>query len=152
MASKGASSKDTARSTTRDAVEKVSMSLLIYKETKLLVDNNINFKWQDINDTFSGIFGQYLEDYMVYVNIHKYGLYQITCRYPAFPCMDMIHWIISQTDSKMMVLLNISEKKISTFRVKDFQQMYNLPHLMITMETPFNRCNNTTNSKDILKS
>lgn len=67
--------KDTDGSTTGDAIEQVSMSLLIYEDTKLLVDKDVKLKWQDINDTFLGTFGQDPEDRRVYVNIHKSGLY-----------------------------------------------------------------------------
>lgn len=45
MASKRVGSKDTVESATRDAVEKVSMSLPIYEETKLFIDNDIKMKW-----------------------------------------------------------------------------------------------------------
>ena len=91
MASKRAMSKDTNGSATGDAVEQVSMILLIYEDTKMLVDKEIKLERKEINDTFSGTFGEDLEGRRVYVNIHKYGLYWIACRYPSFPCTYMIH-------------------------------------------------------------
>ena len=90
-ASKRAGSKDTDGSTTGEAVEKVSMSFLIYEDTKMFIYKEINMKWQDINDAFSGTFEENLEDNWVSVNIYKSGLYQIACRYPSFPCADIIH-------------------------------------------------------------
>lgn len=72
------------------------MSLPIYEDTKLFIDKEINMKWQDMNGTFLGTFEENLEDRRVYVNIHKSGLYRISCRCLTFPCMDMIHWILSQ--------------------------------------------------------
>lgn len=77
MASKRARSKDIIGSETGDAVEQVSMGLPIYKDTKFLIDRDINMKWQGINDTFSGTFEEDLEDHRVYVNIHNSGFYRI---------------------------------------------------------------------------
>lgn len=91
MASKRAGSKDTVESTTRDAVEQLSMSLPIYEDIKLFIGKDIKMKWQDIIDTFSCTFEENLEDRKVYVNIHQTGLYQIACRYLTFPCANMIH-------------------------------------------------------------
>jgi len=75
MASKREGLKDTVESATRDVVEKVSMSLPIYEDTKLFIDKDIKMKWKDINDTFLGTFEEDLEDRRVYVNIHKFALY-----------------------------------------------------------------------------
>ena len=113
------------------------MSFLIYEDTKLVADRDIKMKWFDINNTFSGTFEEDLEDRRVYVNIHKSGLYRITCRYPVFPCADMIHWIISHTDPETMVLRSAIRIDIATFRVQGYQQMYHLPQPVIIMETPF---------------
>jgi len=87
----------------------------IYKDTKLYLDKDIKMKWQEVNETFASTFGEGLEDSQVYVNIHKSDLYWIACRYPAFPCTDMIHWIISHSDPKMMTLRSVSGTKIATF-------------------------------------
>jgi len=75
MASKRAGSKDTDKSEIGEAVERMSMSLPIYEDTKMIVEKYIKMKWQEVNDAFSGTFGEYLEDRKVYVNIHKSGLY-----------------------------------------------------------------------------
>jgi len=45
MASKRAGSKDIIESATGDAVEQVSMSLLIYEDTKLSIEKYIKMKW-----------------------------------------------------------------------------------------------------------
>jgi len=118
MASKRVGPKDTDRSATGAAVEQVSTSLPIYEDTKLIVDKDIKLKWQEVNDAFTSTFGEYLEDCQVSVNIHKFGLYQIACRYLAFPCMDMMHWIISHTDPEMMTLSSVSRTKIATFKAQ----------------------------------
>ena len=116
LASKRARSKDTIGKATGDEVEQVSMSLSIYEETKLLVEKYIKLKWQDINDTFLGTFGEDLEDHRVYVNIHNSVLYRIACWYPSFPCANMIHWIVLHTNPETMVLINVSGIEIATFR------------------------------------
>ena len=93
-----------------------------------------------------------MEDRRVYVNIHKSGLYRIACRYVVFPCVNIIHWIFSHTDPEMMVLSSVSRIKFATFGAKEFQEMYHFPQLVITMDTPFTKPNNSVNSRDILKS
>lgn len=74
MASKRSGSKDIIGSETGDAVEQVSMSLLVYYDTKLCIYRDIKMKCQDINNTFLGTFEEDLQDCRVYVNIHRSGL------------------------------------------------------------------------------
>jgi len=104
----------------------VSSSLPIYENKKLYVDKDIKLKREEINATFASTFGEHLEDRQVYVNIHKFGLYWIACRYPAFPCADMIHWIVSHTDLEMMTLSSVSGKKLATFWEQDYDEMYQM--------------------------
>lgn len=99
----------------------MSFSLLIYEDTKLLLDKDIKLKWQEVNEAFTGTFEEDLEDRQVYMNIHKFGLYRIACRYVEFPCTDMIH---SHTDPEMMTLSNISGTKLATFWARDYGEMY----------------------------
>ncbi len=115
MASKREGSKDTDGSATGVAIERVSTSFLIYEDTKLIVDKYIKMKWQEVNDAFASTFEEDLKDRQVYVNIHKSDLYRIACRYPVFPCVDKIHWIVSHTDPEMMALSSVSKTKIATF-------------------------------------
>lgn len=127
------------------------MSLLIYENNKLIVAKDINLKWREVNDASSRTFGEDLKYHQVYVNIHKSFLYQIAYRYPMFPCVAMIYWIVLQTNSEMMVLSSVNGTKISTFRAQHYQNMYHFPKRVITLETPFSIPNNNANSKDILK-
>lgn len=62
MASKRVGSKDTDRSATGLTVERVFASLLIYEDTKLILEKEIKLKWQEVNDAFVGTFGEDLED------------------------------------------------------------------------------------------
>lgn len=62
MVSKRVGSKDTDGSKNGGAVEGVSMSLLIYEDTKLIVDKDIKLKWQEFNDAFLDTFGEDLEE------------------------------------------------------------------------------------------
>lgn len=73
-ASKGGGSKDTNGSETGATVERVSTSLSIHEDTKLIVDKYIKLKWQEVNDAFAGTFGEDLEDRQFYVNIHNSSL------------------------------------------------------------------------------
>lgn len=52
MASKRVGSKETIGSATGDAVEQVSMSFLVYEDTKLFIYRVIKMKWKYMNDTF----------------------------------------------------------------------------------------------------
>ena len=61
MASKRAGSKDINGSATGASVERVSISLSIYENTKLIVDKDLKLKWQEVNDAFAGTFGEDLE-------------------------------------------------------------------------------------------
>ena len=76
----------------------------------------------------------------------------IACRYPVFQCADMIHWIISHTDPKMMILSSVSEREIVTLRAKDYDEMYQMLEPMSIMGTPFILPSSNANSRDILKS
>lgn len=151
MASKRVGSKDTDGSAIGAAVERVSTSLPIYEDTKMIVDKDIKLKWQEFNEAFAGTFEEDLEDHQVYVNIHKSSLYRITFRYLVLPCPDMIHWIVSHTDPEMMTLSSVSGTNITTFRAHDYDEMYYMLKPMITMEIPFSIPSNNANSRDILK-
>ena len=152
MACKRVGSKDTDRSATGVVVGQVSTSFPIYEDTKLIVEKDMKLKWQEVNDAFTGTFGEYLKDCQVYVNIHKFDLYQITCSYPVFPCMNMIHWVVSHTDLKTMTLSSDNRMDIATFRVQDYEQTYHMSKSVVTVETPFSISSNISNSRDILKS
>lgn len=62
MAFKRVRSKDTNGSAIGAVVERVSTSLSIYEDTKLIVDKDIKLKWKEVNDAFVGTFGEDLED------------------------------------------------------------------------------------------
>lgn len=151
MDSKRARSKEIDRSATRVVVERVSTSLLICEDTKLIVDKDIKQKWQEFNYEFVTTFSEVLECHQVYVNIHKFHSYLIACRYLILPCTHMIHWIISHIGPEMMKSSSVSGMEISTFRAEDYDDMYQILKLMIIMKTPFNIANNNSNSRDILK-
>lgn len=124
---------------------------LIYEDTKLIVYKDINVKWKVVNDSFSGTFGGDLEYHQVYVNIHKFGLYQIACRYPMLPCMDMIHWVASHTDLLTITLSSVSGTDMATFREDDYDDTYQVLKPTIIMETPFNIPISNSNSIEIFK-
>jgi len=109
-------SNDTDRSATGATVERVSTSLPIYEDTKLIVGKEIKLKWKEVNDAFVGTFWEDLEDCQVYVKIHKSGLYQIACRYPVFACIEMIHYIVSHSYRETMTLSSVTRTEISTIR------------------------------------
>ena len=94
MVSKRVGSKDIVESNIGDVVEHVPMNLPIYADTKLFIENDMKITWQEIKDIFAYNFKEYFEYRQVYVNIHKLGLYRVACRYLAFPCVDIIHWVV----------------------------------------------------------
>ena len=115
MASKREGSQDTDGVAIGTTVEQVSSSMPICEDTKLYLDKDAKLKWQEINEAFTSTFGEGLEDHQVYMNIHKFNLYWIACRYLAFPCTNMIHWIVSHTDPETMTLSSVSGTKLETF-------------------------------------
>lgn len=151
MASKRTWSKDTDGVIVGAIVEQVSSTLPIYEDTKLYLDKDIKQKWQEVNETCAGTFGEDVEDRQVYVNIQKSGLYRIACRYPAFPYAGMIHWIIYHTNPKMMTLSSVSGTKLATLSTQDYDDMYQMLEPAIVMTLPFSLPNNRGNSRDMLK-
>jgi len=121
------------------------------KDAKLYLDKDIKLKWQQVNETFACTFREDLKDREVYMHIHKSGLYLIACRYPSFPRADMIHWIISHTDSKTMTLSSVSGMKFETLWERNYDEMYKMVELVTIMSPPFILPNNRVNSRDILK-
>lgn len=116
--------RDTVESSIGDVVEQVLMNLPIYAHTQLLIENDMKITWQEIKDIFASSFKEDMEDRQVFVNIHKLGLYMVSCRYPAFPCTDTIHWIVSYIVAETMTLSSTSGTQLSTFRSKNYHQMY----------------------------
>lgn len=51
----------------------------------------------------------------MYLNIQQSGLYKIACRYPTFPCVDVISWIVLHIDENMMELSSANGQKLATF-------------------------------------
>ena len=62
MSSKRTGSEDTDGVAARTTVEQVSSSMPIFEDTKLYIDKDIKMKWQEVNETFAGTYGEYLED------------------------------------------------------------------------------------------
>lgn len=127
------------------------MNLPIYADTKLAIEKDMKITWQEIKNIFVGSFKEDLEDWQVYVNIHKPGLYKVACRYPSFPFADIIQWIVSHTDLEMMPLSSANGIHLATFRKKNYHQMYHLPQLMNHMDALFYAPNNNVNTRDIIK-
>lgn len=62
MASKRIGSQDTNGIAAGAVAEQVSSGFPIYEDTKLYLDKDIKLKWQEVNETFIGTFGEDLED------------------------------------------------------------------------------------------
>jgi len=56
MASKRTESEGIDGNAAGAAIERVSSSLSIYKDTKMYLDMDIKLKWQEINEAFAGTF------------------------------------------------------------------------------------------------
>ena len=117
----------------------------------MFLGKDIKLKWQEVNEAFTSTFKEYLEDRQVYVNINKSGLYQIACKYIVLPCADMIHWIVSHTNTETMTLSIVSRMNIVTFREQDYDEIYQMAEPMTIMEIPFRLPSSNANSRDILK-
>ena len=80
MASKKDASNDIVESNIGDVVEHVSMNLLIYVDTWLFLEKDMNITWQEIKDIFTGYFKEDIEDWHVYMSVHRSGLLEVACR------------------------------------------------------------------------
>lgn len=63
MASKRRGSQETDGVAAGTSIEQVSSSLPIYEDIKLYLDKDIKLKCQEVNETFTGTFGEDLEDF-----------------------------------------------------------------------------------------
>jgi len=151
MVSKRDASKETFESSNGDAVEQVLVSLLVYADTQLFIEKGMMLTWKEIKDIFGGDFQEDLEDWQVYVNIHQSGLHKISCRYFAFPCADIIHWIVSHTDPETMTLSNATGTQLSIFKTKNYHQMYHLPQSVNHMDELFYTTQIFVKAMDIIK-
>jgi len=70
MASKRVASKDNVKSSTSEAVDQMSVNLLVYAETQIFIEKGMKLTWQEIKDIFARDFKGYLEDQLVYINVH----------------------------------------------------------------------------------
>ena len=110
-------------SSTGEVVEQISVDLSIYAMTQQFIEKGTILTWQQIKDTFAEEFKEDLEDRQVYISIKRSSLYKVACTYLAFPCADIIIWIVSHTYPNTMTLSSASGIEISTFRADKFHQM-----------------------------
>jgi len=92
----------------------------VYADTQLFIEKGTTLTWQLIKDTFADEFKADLEDQQVYLSIQRSRLYKVTCKYPTFPCAEIITWIVSHMDEKTMTLSSASERKLATSRKRTF--------------------------------
>jgi len=88
---------------------------------------------------------------MFYLSIWQSRLHRVTCRYPTFPCVDVIRWIVSHIYEKTMTLRNPSGQNLATFLAEDYQCMYHFPELVKLMNSFFYATNIYVNTRDIVK-
>jgi len=75
LSSKRIGSQDTDGVAAGAVVGQGSSTLSIYEDTMLYLEKDIKLKWKEVNETFAGSFGEYLEYCWVYMNIQKSALY-----------------------------------------------------------------------------
>lgn len=98
MVSKRDTSKETTKRSTGEAVEQILVDLPVYVDTQLFIEKGTKLTWYQIKDTFGEDFMEDLEDWKVYINMQRLGLYKVACKYYTFSCADIISWIISHID------------------------------------------------------
>lgn len=118
------------------------MNLPVYEDMYLFIEKDMKITWKEIKDIFQSTFK---EDRQVYVNIYKSGLYRVACRNLAFSCMDIIHWVASHTDHKMMILRNTSGTQLASFRKENYYHIYHFPQPVNYMDALFLTPNNNLN-------
>lgn len=106
----------------------------MYTNTHLFIQKDIKITWKDITNTFSGTFKENMDDWQVYVNIHKLGLFKVACRFPVFPCVYMIPWIVSHADPKTMVLSSVNGEIFSSFWMEHYHGIHHFIFPVRTMD------------------
>ena len=90
---------------------------IIYEDTKLVTGAETKFKWghiyQMIKDKTIPDAG--LEDIPLYVNIRRSDITKVDKRPEIFPCVEVIRWILSQTDETTMIVSDIEKKPFCFF-------------------------------------
>jgi len=51
----------------------------------------------------------------------------ISCRFPTFPCEDIVSWILSHTYPKTMTLNSANRQRLDSFLTVDYHLMYHFP-------------------------
>lgn len=121
MAPKRFFQKDTTWSSIGKAIESNPVNFLIFSNTQLFIEKELDITWQKVNEVLSlKSFKIDLEDRQVYVDVQRSGLHKIACRYPIFPCADIVSSIFSWTNNKTMTLNNSSGHRLASFMAHDF--------------------------------
>jgi len=152
IASKRVGSQDTDGNAARAAVERVSSSLLIYEDTKLFLDKDIEMKCQEVNEHLQDLLkktSNTVRCMWTFTSPACIELHANTLRSHAWTWK---HWIVSQNDPKTMTLSSVNGTKLATFWERDYDEMYQMLEPMTITKTPFTLSNNSANSRDIMKS
>lgn len=64
-------------------------------------------------------FVENLEYVYAYINVKKFGMNRITCRFPVIPCGEVIEWIITHMDGSHFVLRSESGGQFATYYGED---------------------------------
>lgn len=121
MEPKRVSSKDTTESSTAEAVKQTPVNLPLYSDTQLYVEKEFHLTGQKVIESFSEKdFKEDLEEQKLCINFQISGMHNFSYRYLAFPCADVINWIVSHIDVKATTLSSTSGQRLAMFMAVDY--------------------------------
>jgi len=97
------------------------------------------------------IFKEDLEDQHVYNIVKKSGLHRVSCKYPTFPCENVISWIVSHIDVKTITLSSNSVWNLATFLVVYYRHMYHFLEPEKLMDSHFYATNSYVGTKYVVE-
>ena len=67
------------------------------------------------------------EDMYIYTNIERSALMKVDTKPDIFPCLEVIDWILPQTDVTRMILENIEKQGYAAYKPTYMSMEYHLP-------------------------
>ena len=98
-------------------MEIISRIEIIYEDTKDITGAELDFKWGQIYHMIKdhNVLDVLLEDMPLYDNIRKSGITKVAMHLELFPCVEVIEWILPQTDPTTTIISNIEGNAFASF-------------------------------------
>lgn len=144
--------KELSEVSTDEPVEVTWPNVPIYIDTQCFIDKGRQVTWRKIYSTFmQERFVKDLEYLKAYVNIRRYRIHRITCRFLVMPCVEVIEWIITHMDDSHLVLQSESGGHLTIYHGEDMQTYYKMLKPTEYVNDNFYRRYPTLETIDVIK-